>query len=154
MLREINPAPWKHILLGLCEESAGASDNLQLECWVELLRRQCARILTVDEPQRLWRLWSKVREGIDAPWTLPLLAKTAGLSLEMLRLQCHREEGMSPMAYLTRLRMRHAAALLETGHKVDYVARSVGYENPFAFSSAFRRILGVPPSSFKRRVAS
>ena len=150
ILREINPAPWKHILLGLCEESAGLSDGYQLECWAELLHRQCAKIVAVDEPQRLWRVWNQVREEMHAPWTLAMLAKKAGLSIETLRLQCHRELRMSPMAYLTRLRMRHAAALLETGLKVDYVARQVGYENAFAFSTAFRRAIGVPPSSLKR----
>jgi len=149
-LREINPAPWKHILLGLCEESEGGADGGQLECWVELLYRHCAGIVAVDEPQRLWRVWNQVREEMHAPWTLAMLAKKAGLSIEMLRLQCHRELRMSPMAYLTRLRMRHAAALLETGLKVDYVARQVGYENAFAFSTAFRRAIGVPPSSLKR----
>jgi len=154
ILREINPAPWKHTLLGLCEESAGLADGFQMDCWAELLYGQCSRMVTVVEPQRLWRLWNEVREELKAPWTLAMLAKKAGLSMEMLRLQCHRELQMSPMAYLTRLRMRHAAALLETGLKVDYVARQVGYENAFAFSTAFRRTIGIPPSALKRNQSS
>lgn len=150
VLREINPAPWKHILMGLSEESAGASDQYQLECWAALLHRQCARMVTIGEPQRLWRLWNLVREEMQAPWTLEMLARKAGMSMEMLRLQCHRELGMSPMSYLKRIRMRHAAALMETGLKVEYVARQVGYENAFAFSTAFRRVIGTPPSALKR----
>jgi AraC-like DNA-binding protein len=46
--------------------------------------------------------------------------------------------------------MRRAAALLAAGAaSVERAAGAVGYDNPFAFSSAFKRVIGKPPSAFK-----
>lgn len=149
-IREVNPTPWFHILSGLCEESVGPGDAVQLERWVELLHHECTRLIASDDPRRLWRLWTQVSEDLRAPWTLASLAQRAGMSEETLRVLCHREMGRSPMVQVTLLRMRYAAALLETGQKVDYVSGLVGYENAFAFSTAFRRVMGVTPSSVKR----
>lgn len=150
LIRQVNPAPWKHILSGLFEESIGAADPLQLERWVELLHHECAQVIVHDRQRSLWSLWKHVLENLDAPWTLPSLASKAGMHPETLRLQCQREHGMSPMTHLTRLRMRHAAALLETGSKIGSVAAQVGYQNQFAFSTAFRRVIGVTPSSIRK----
>jgi AraC-like DNA-binding protein len=38
------------------------------------------------------------------------------------------------------------------GYTVEATAQSVGYGNPFAFSTAFRRATGVPPSTMARRL--
>jgi transcriptional regulator GlxA family with amidase domain len=51
------------------------------------------------------------------------------------------------MQHVTHLRMRRAETLLQsTTAKLAVIARMVGYENVFAFSTAFRRIYHVPPS--------
>ncbi len=150
VIREVNPAPWLHILSGLCDENATSADPVQLEGWTALLQREGARLVAGERPQRLWRLWSRVRDDLAAPWTLASLAQAAGLSPEMMRLECRRELKLSPVAYLTHLRMRHATALLATGRKVEAVARQVGYENAFAFSTAFRRVTGFRPSTVNK----
>jgi AraC-like DNA-binding protein len=57
------------------------------------------------------------------------------------------------MRYVTLLRMRHAAALLASdSYSVEDVARQVGYENAFAFSTAFKRLMGDSPTGYRRRV--
>ena len=51
-----------------------------------------------------------------------------------------------PMAYLAEWRLSVAADLLRDGlETVEAVGRRVGYANPFAFSTAFRRRHGVSP---------
>jgi len=56
-----------------------------------------------------------------------------------------------PMTYLAGWRLARAADLLRgTDEPVEAVGRRVGYANPFAFSTAFRRRYGVPPRSYRR----
>ena len=47
--------------------------------------------------------------------------------------------------------MRRAAALLAAeSYTVEAVARLVGYENPYTFSTAFKRQMGAPPSAYRQ----
>jgi AraC-like DNA-binding protein len=55
----------------------------------------------------------------------------------------------SPYQYLTRLKMMHAADLLQQpGMLVKQVARQLGFGDAFLFSRAFTRVLGVSPKKF------
>jgi len=128
-------------------ETFGRADILELRT-ILLLRH--LQLLRDASPTRLGALWRAVRKDLAIPWTLSRLASTAGLGEENLRLVCQRETGRSPMQQVTFLRMRHAAALLRLDHKVEYAAVQVGYENPFSFSTAFKRIMGHSPSTLRR----
>lgn len=139
---------WYDAILNLHREGLGLADPAMLQRWAEvvvaLLGRQLAPMRT---DQRLWRLWEEVDADLGRPWTLGDLARLAGLSPEHLRRLCGRHLGTSPMHHLARLRMRRAAALLATpGRTVGEIAGAVGYDNAFAFSTAYRRHHGVAPS--------
>jgi transcriptional regulator GlxA family with amidase domain len=57
----------------------------------------------------------------------------------------------SPMAYLTRWRLRLAAeALTSTSKSVEQIAADVGYESGAAFNRAFKSVFGVPPARYRR----
>ncbi len=60
------------------------------------------------------------------------------------------ETGMSFTAWQTMARMQRAVALLRDGVLPSQVAYRVGYSNPSAFISAFRRIVGKTPRHFVR----
>jgi AraC-like DNA-binding protein len=48
--------------------------------------------------------------------------------------------------------MRRAAELLEANDaKIENVALSVGYANPFVFSNTFKKWIGWRPSEYRRR---
>ena len=56
------------------------------------------------------------------------------------------------MRHITFLRMRQAGALLSSeAYTVEAVAQQVGYDNPFSFSTAFKRETGLSPSQYRRR---
>jgi len=60
--------------------------------------------------------------------------------------------GESPMAYLTKGRMNVAWRLLDESRQgVAEVAADMGYENPAAFSRAFKRHLGISPAVWRAR---
>ena len=100
--------------------------------------------------ERLWRAWRVVDAEPHRPWSLDMLAEIACISPEHLRRQCHRELGKSPMAHVTDLRMQRAAVTLRLASlKMEAIAARVGYGSLYAFSAAFKRWAGVPPSTYR-----
>jgi AraC-like DNA-binding protein len=56
------------------------------------------------------------------------------------------------MQYLTRWRMQVAARLLgDQQLEISAIGLAVGYESEAAFSRAFKRAAGVPPSAWRNR---
>jgi len=152
-LRNFSGETLRQIVTGLHLEIGAGGRELPLAHWTELLR-QSVQDLAAEPVFRLGRLWRAVQERPGEDWTLEQMARTAGLGAENLRLICQKEFGRSPAAHLAVLRMQYATSLLRVGHKVDFVARRVGYRNPFAFSTAFRRITGNRPSEVRQSVTS
>ncbi|MCP4262222.1 MAG: AraC family transcriptional regulator [Planctomycetes bacterium] len=61
-----------------------------------------------------------------------------------------RFDNQSPYQYLMRLKMNAAAQRLQSPNtSVKEVAFELGFGDPFHFSRAFKRIFGMPPSTFK-----
>ncbi len=62
----------------------------------------------------------------------------------------HRYDVISPYQLLVRLKMARAAVLLlDRGLLVREVGRQVGYEDPYHFSKAFKRVYGLSPEAFR-----
>ncbi|AXB41129.1 substrate-binding domain-containing protein [Amycolatopsis albispora] len=78
------------------------------------------------------------------------VAKAAEMSEDYLSRRFHRELGVSPWEYLTRLRIARAKQRLqETGDSIQAIARQVGFHDRAYFSRIFRKHTGVPPQSFR-----
>lgn len=58
------------------------------------------------------------------------------------------EEGTTYRNIVDAVRVSHAERLLAGGSPVSQVAQALGYENPSAFTAAFKRWHGIPPSQF------
>ncbi len=88
----------------------------------------------------------------DEPWTLERLAREVGLSRSAFADRFTAYVQVPPMQYLTRWRLQLAARLLEEGSAtVGHAAAAVGYQSEAAFTRAFKRYVGVPPGSWRRR---
>ena len=62
--------------------------------------------------------------------------------------------GVAPATYLKRLRLERGHRLLaESRNKVLDIALACGYASEAAFSKAFKREYGVPPSQLRKRRA-
>lgn len=83
------------------------------------------------------------------PWTLVELAKAAGMSRSSFALRFKDRVGVAPMAYMARWRMHVAARALGGDRTVASVAHELGYASESAFSTAFKRIMGIRPSSYR-----
>ena len=85
-------------------------------------------------------------------WTIETLAKDVGLSRSVLAERFADLVGMPPMHYLAKWRMQIAAGLLSRGNtNIATVAAEVGYASEAAFSRAFKKMVGVPPSDWRRQ---
>jgi AraC-like DNA-binding protein len=79
-------------------------------------------------------------------WTLPELARHAGMSRTTFATYFCSVAGVPPMTYLAQWRLRQAERRLrDRSESVASIARSVGYESVPAFSTAFKRLFGHAP---------
>ena len=78
------------------------------------------------------------------------MALCAGMSEENLRRLCLRLHQRAPMAQLTWMRMQTAADILAHSEgKLGELAARLGYADAFAFSTAFKRVMGRSPREFR-----
>ena len=83
-------------------------------------------------------------------WTISNLSRRVGLSRTRLaeRFQHFLQE--SPIAYLTKWRLKLGAeTLLSTENSIEEIAAAVGYGSAAAFNRAFRREYDCPPARFR-----
>ena len=86
------------------------------------------------------------------PWTVERLGRLVGLSRSALADRFSDVMGEPIFAFLTRWRLQLAAeALLVSPRSIASIARDAGYESAGAFSAAFKRTFGKPPSVWRRR---
>lgn len=144
-------APILAAIQGLHAESNGAKNPGSLDHWIDLIHHYVLRFAQPhDYDERLWKLWQKVEPRLSRKWTLTEMADIAHVSEEHLRRLCRIHYGRSPVQHLTFLRMQRAKLLLSTTEdKIETIARAVSYENPFTFSTLFKRWVGWSPSTFR-----
>lgn len=83
-------------------------------------------------------------------WTVAELAGGAAVSRSVLDERFRQVLGRSPIRYLSDWRMHIARELLtSTDHTVATIAGQVGYDSEEAFSRAFKKVVGVAPSSWR-----
>ena len=146
--------PLRLAIEGLCACAGQAeADQSELTLWAQLVHRRVTATLqpNLTAESQLGRLWARVNADLAHPWTLSELAREAALSREALRRRCLRECGHSPLREVTRLRLQRAAELLRhTPDKIAAIAQRVGFNDPFAFSTAFKRLHGTQPSACRQ----
>jgi AraC-like DNA-binding protein len=110
------------------------------------------RPLREDLLRRLCRAKEAIHDRSAERLTLDDLARAAGLS-RFHFLRAFREAfSATPHEYLTRVRLRRARQLLlEERGSVTFVCYEVGFQSLGSFSALFRRRMGEPPASFRRR---
>lgn len=105
--------------------------------------------------QQMAVLWEQVNADLAAPWGVERLALALCVSPAHLHRLTQQHHKLPPMAMVTRLRMRHAEAMLtSTNYTLAQVAAAVGYETPFSFSRAFKSYCGLSPRLFRAERSS
>jgi AraC-like DNA-binding protein len=95
-----------------------------------------------------------MHESPERPWTIAELAKSAALSRSVFFERFSRAVGVAPMEYLLSWRMALAKSLLRRQDVgVATIAERVGYRSASAFSVAFTRHVGLPPTQYAQEAA-
>src|SRR6202049_1250699 len=99
----------------------------------------------------LARALRRLHGNVAHAWSVEELARAAGLSRSVFSERFNQKVGVPPMQYLMDWRMALAKAMLQRDTPpLEAVAAAIGYQSASAFSTAFRREVGSPPSHFAR----
>lgn len=94
-------------------------------------------------------------ERLDQPLTVADMARKANTSPRHLGRQFRSVIGQTPLQWLLTQRVRRAQELLEaTDESVEAVARATGMGTGTTLRRQFKRLVGVPPDSYRRAFRS
>jgi AraC-like DNA-binding protein len=120
--------------------------------WVESRRGDTTGWLAAIRDPKIGRALAAIHREPGNPWPVEALAKVAKTSRSMFSERFTAVVGASPARYLARWRMHLASVWLRKDRlTVAEVAVRLGYESEASFSRAFKRLLGVPPSTVRRQ---
>ncbi len=141
-------------------EAKKAGRSLVLEHLAQILLVHMLRSHAGSSHEPLGWLASVADDGIGAAlravhaepgrrWTLEELAKIAMMSRSAFAANFRSRVGRPPLDYLIEWRMQLARAALRTQDSLTAIAGTIGYQSESAFSTAFRRVVGMSPREFR-----
>lgn len=99
------------------------------------------------------KVMAAMSEDVSHPWTVGELAALALLSPSQLHRRFSGHVGRSVVAWLDQLRGEQAAIrLARTDATVAEIGRSVGWVDPSYATRRFRRLYGMSPTEYRRRI--
>ena len=160
MLRELFRAGVRESLA----QGPGASSTLAKVAdllFVEAMRRYMEQLppgkgwFAAARDLQVGRALALLHASPSRAWTVDDLAREVALSRSALAERFTSLVGEPPMQYLTRWRLALAAQTLRAGREpIARIAEKSGYESEAAFSRAFKREFGAPPTSWRRGEAN
>lgn len=123
---------------------------LQLLRWILDQGIASAGLVAGLGDRRLARALTAVHEAPAERWTLPRLARTAGMSRSAFAVRFNAVLGVTPAEYVAEWRLGRATLLLREGRSLAAVADDVGYSSHAALSRAFRLRRGISPREWLR----
>lgn len=122
-----------------------------IRTWVEHGGAQSSGwIAAVNNPD-IGRVLSAIHIDPSHDWSVDELAKLMGASRSGFAQRFADAVGETPARYVLRTRMQQAHQWLREGQRVASVAEKLGYDSEASFSRAFKRVMGAPPSQFRKR---
>ena len=151
VLNQLIQAPYQGIMQQMYLESKALELlTLQFAHWSEIHPLVRSRSIPADELERLHAARVILARNLDQPLTLSDIAQRIGLNEYRFRQSFRRAFGTTPFGYLHQCRMQQAQhLLLNSSLTIAGVAARVGYRNPEAFSTAFRRQFNISPKAYQ-----
>lgn len=122
------------LLAGLILDELARANHLQL-------------VIPMPRDARLKRLCKALLENPARTETLDEWAQEAGASPRTLSRLFSQEVGLSFTHWRQRVRFHNAMEAIVRGEAIGQVARANGYDSASAFSAAFKKAMGIAPSS-------
>jgi two-component system response regulator YesN len=87
---------------------------------------------------------------MDKRITLDEVAAYLHLNASYFSRLFHKENGITFIEYVTRMKMNRAKELLDqTSHSIGKICEMLGYDNQSYFIKTFKNIVGVTPSEYR-----
>lgn len=94
-----------------------------------------------------------IAENYDHADVVAELVRQSGLPKRTFDRRFKAATGYSPLAYVQALRIEEAKQMLETtDESVEIIGRQVGYEDAASFRRLFRRLSGMNPGDYRRKL--
>ena len=123
-----------------------------IRAWIDIDPRAQTGWLQAMRDPIVGRAIGLVHDDPARDWTVASLAQEVGASRSGLSARFTELVGMSPKHYITQWRMQLAEDMLrDRDRSVFEIALALGYRSEAAFSRAFKRETGVPPSQVRNR---
>lgn len=125
--------------------------NTAISTLLELMASQ-KRIGTIGHfPRNLERVLRAMCADPSAPWTSADIEAAAVASAAHVRRLFQEHFGLTPREYLRSQRLILAQKLmLDTHQSLHEIAIQCGFSDSYHFSRDFRRVVGIPPSKWRR----
>jgi len=101
-------------------------------------------------PSRLKKVVEFITEHIEGDLSLARLANVAGISRYYFCREFKKSMGVTPQRYVIQQRIEKAKVLLQNSSiSITEISTQLRFPTPSHFTSTFRRIVGVTPTSFR-----
>lgn len=126
--------------------------DICMQCMVESREKFGAMATTIQDPMVVQAV-DYMQHTYHTALSIAELAAEYGLSHALFTRRFTAQVGISPIAYLTNLRIQNAKTLLsETSLTITQVATACGYVDPFYFSKRFHQLTGQSPQTYRQRM--
>ncbi|MBD2847653.1 helix-turn-helix transcriptional regulator [Paenibacillus sp. IB182496] len=131
---------------------AAQCESLLLDVCVQVHRAQAAGAAGGAQARLLRQVRDYIVEHFNSPLTIDELAALVGRNTSHLITSFGKHYGISPIAYMHRLRMTRAEELLlTTDAPIETIALELGYCDAAYFSRMFKRQAGIAPGAYRRQ---
>jgi AraC-like DNA-binding protein len=128
---------------------------LLLRSFAEQLSQHAESLAIIEEgsePVAIARARKFIHANLDQPLPLGTVARRAGLSESHFCRLFKEATGLTLTDYVNRCRIEWAKReLLRPEARISEIAFQIGYQSLSQFNRSFARIVGDPPSAFRRR---
>ena len=103
-------------------------------------------------PLDIWKLSAYLCRNFSQKISLELLTKISGMSKPSLFRHFRAAFGVTPIAYLLRIRLQYASELLtNSSSSIKEIALQSGFQSESYFFRTFRRFYGISPAEYRKR---
>ncbi len=115
-----------------------------------ILWRQAHQLPPLPSELKLEALIRAIRKSPQQDWPMTRMCSMTGLATTRLSARLRQMTGVSPVQFVIRTRLTHAAGLLrETSLSISEIADACGYRDVYFFTRQFTAHQGISPSRFR-----
>jgi len=144
--------------IGACGILARLADVLAasiIRAWVECACGDSSGWIAAMHCPKIGKVIAAIHAEPERDWNVGELAGLMGASRSRFADAFTRTVGESPARYVAKVKMFQARRWIEhEGMRITVAAGRLGYDSEAAFSRAFKRIIGLPPSAVRVRAAA